>query len=71
MRALNIIAWIAASFGVATGVIVLLIAIDHNPQGALIDQGTGAVDFQYALLLFFFLVSSIIVGVALLIVWGL
>jgi hypothetical protein len=62
----NVMAGIAASFGAANGVISLLIALEHNPQGALINQGTGAVDFRYALLLFssWFLIGSIIAGIA-------
>jgi hypothetical protein len=64
--ALNVIAWISASFGVATGLLMLLIAVEHNPQGALIDHDTGALDFPYALLLFslWFLVGSIFIGLA-------
>jgi hypothetical protein len=71
MRTLNIVAWIAASFGVATGLIALLIAVEHNPQGALINQGSGAVDFRYAVFLFlsWFLIGSIIAGIAISAVW--
>jgi len=71
MRTLNVIAWISASLGVATGLLMLLIAVEHNPQGAMIDHATGALNFRYALLLFslWFLVSSIIAGLAISAAW--
>jgi hypothetical protein len=71
MRALNIIAWISVGAGVVTAILALIIAVEHNPQGALINQGTGAVDFRYALILFFswFLMGGVITGVATSAVW--
>jgi len=50
---------------------MLLIAVEHNPQGALIDNDTGALDIRYALLLFsvWFMIGSIIVGLAISAVW--
>jgi hypothetical protein len=71
MRVLNVVAWIAASAGVVTGIVGLLIAVEHNPQGALINQDTGAVDFRYGLSLFFswFVIGSIITGIASSVVW--
>ena len=71
MRTLTVIAWVSASFGVTTGIIALLIAVEHNPQGALVDQGTGAVDFRYAVLLFssWFLIGSTVTGLAISAVW--
>jgi len=71
MRALNIITWISVSAGVIAGIVALLIAVEHNPQGALINRGTGAVDFRSALFLFFswFLMGGVITGVATSAVW--
>jgi hypothetical protein len=71
MRGLNVIAWISASLGVAAGITALLIAVEHNPQGALVDQSTGAADFRYALLLFssWFFIGTIVTGLAVSAVW--
>ncbi|MBO0739073.1 MAG: hypothetical protein J2P48_21400 [Alphaproteobacteria bacterium] len=70
--ALKRVAWLAVSAGIVTGALMLLIAVEHNPQGELIDEVTGAVDFPYALGLHFswFVVGSIIAGIAISIVWG-
>jgi len=64
---LNIGAWISAGVGVAAGLAMLLVAFEHNPQGALIDHGTGKVNVQDALLIFFswFLAAGIATGILL------
>jgi hypothetical protein len=58
MRWINAIAFIC---GGGVGLIMMLIAIDHNPQGALIDDINRELNFRYALMLFFswFLVTAI------------
>jgi type IV secretory pathway TrbD component len=53
MRALNVITWIAAGFGVAVASMMLLIAVDHDPRGVSVDQSREALDFTYASGLFF------------------
>jgi hypothetical protein len=67
LSALNAIAWIANFAGMAWGLAVLLIAIERNTQGAIIDQTTGALEHRYALILFvaWFLVAAIATAIAL------
>jgi hypothetical protein len=69
---LNVGAWISATVGVASGLAMLLVAFEHNPQGALINHGTGEVNVQHALLIFFswFLAAGIATGILLTVAWA-
>jgi hypothetical protein len=72
VRWVNSIALVALICGVATGFVMMLIAIDHNPQGALIHLDNRSLDFRYALALFFswFLASAVMVASALSVLLG-